>query len=117
MILISRYLVPKGYTGMAIFPFVFLKYSRLKEDKVLVNHERIHLQQQLEMLVLPFYVWYVLEFIIKLMYYRRWKKAYLNISFERECYYNETNLIYLETRPPWYFLKYLRNRDFQLGEK
>jgi hypothetical protein len=31
-------------------------------DKVFVNHEKIHLRQQLELLVLPFYVWYIIEF-------------------------------------------------------
>jgi len=30
MILISKYLVPKGYVGMTIYPFVFLKDARLK---------------------------------------------------------------------------------------
>lgn len=36
MILISKYFVPKGYTGITIFPFIFLKLiSRL--DLVLVT--------------------------------------------------------------------------------
>lgn len=111
MILISKYIVPKGYTGVTIYPFVFLKYHRLRTDKVLVNHECIHLQQQLELLVLPFYVFYVLEFLLKLLYYGNWKKAYLNISFERESYINENNLEYLKSRKPWQFLKYIRANE------
>ena len=112
MILISRYIVPNGYTGVTIYPFVFLKYKGLKTDATLINHERIHLQQQLELLVLPFYVIYVVEFSIRLMQYRDWKTAYRNISFERECYLNETNLEYLKTRTPWRFLKYIRDNEF-----
>ena len=64
MILISKYLVPKGYTGLTIYPFVFLKYRRLKADMTLINHERIHLRQQLELLVIPFYIIYVSEFLL-----------------------------------------------------
>lgn len=112
MILISKYIVPKGYTGLTIYPFVFLKYHRLKTDAILINHEQIHLQQQLELLVLPFYLVYMIEFLIRLVQYRDWKTAYRNISFERECYDNEDNLQYLQTRKFWAFLKYIRANEF-----
>jgi len=113
MVFISKFLIPKGYTGLTIYPFVFLKYEYLKTDKVLINHEKIHLCQQLEMLILPFYVFYVLEFIVRLCQYRSWHKAYRNISFERESYYNESNLKYIQQRSLWSFLKYLRVNDFR----
>lgn len=54
MILISKYLVPKGYVGITLFPFIVLRQSRMKDDPVLINHEKIHLRQQLELLVIPF---------------------------------------------------------------
>ncbi|MFI1772082.1 hypothetical protein [Thalassobellus citreus] len=112
MIFISKYIVPKGYTGLAVFPFVFLKSKDLKEDKTLLNHENIHLRQQLEMLVIPFYLFYVVEFLIRLLQYKNWYEAYRNISFEREAYCNESNLDYLKQRTFWCFLKYLRSHDF-----
>lgn len=112
MILISKYLIPKGYTGVTIYPFVFLKNDALKEDKVLINHEYIHLKQQLELLVVPFYFIYGFEFLMRLIQYRGWKIAYRNISFEREAYYNEDNMEYLKTRKNWRFLKYIRTNDF-----
>ncbi|MFK2818501.1 hypothetical protein U0L90_00115 [Flavobacteriaceae sp. LMIT009] len=112
MILISKYLVPKGYTGLTLYPFVFLKYDRLKYDDTLINHERIHLRQQIELLVIPFYIFYITEFIIRLLQYRNWKQAYRNISFERESYLNEDNLSYLQNRRFWQFLEYLRTDDF-----
>ena len=111
MVFISKYLVPKGYTGIAIFPFVFLKSKALKLNSVLINHEKIHLRQQLELLVLPFYIFYIIEFLLKLVQYKSWQKAYRNISFEREAYFNEADLEYLNNRPFWSFLKYLRNYD------
>ena len=112
MILISKYLIPKGYTGLTMFPFVILKNHLLKEDVVLINHESIHLKQQLELLILPFYFVYGLEFLYRLLRYRNWKRAYRNISFEREAYSNEDDLDYLNTRRNWRFLKYIRGNDF-----
>ncbi len=106
MIFISKYMVPKGYTGIAIFPFIFLKYSSLKEDVVLLNHEKIHLRQQLELLIIPFYILYFLEFIVRFIRWRNWQQAYRNISFEREAYVNEKDLNYLKSRSFWDFIKY-----------
>ena len=107
MILISKYIVPNGYTGLAVFPFVFLKYPELKIDKTLINHEKIHLRQQLELLIILFYLVYLLEFILRLIQYRNWQKAYRNISFEREAYINQKDLNYLKSRSFWSFIKYL----------
>lgn len=111
MILVSKYLVPKGYQGFAFFPFVFLKDKKLKRDKVLINHEKIHLRQQLELLVVFFYVFYVMEFIVRYGQYKTWDLAYRNISFERETYRNECNADYLKQRALWQFLKYIRSHN------
>ncbi|AUP78645.1 hypothetical protein [Flavivirga eckloniae] len=111
MILISKYLVPKGYTGLTIFPFVFLKSKHLRHRTVLINHERIHLRQQMEMLVFLFYFMYIVEFLVRLIQYKKWRLAYRNISFEREAYANEFNLDYLKQRSFWSFLKYLFIND------
>lgn len=116
MILISKYLIPNGYSGITIFPFVVLKYNRLKSDLVLINHEKIHLRQQAELLLLPFYVFYVLEFLCRLLQYKNWNLAYKNVSFEREAYRNENNFDYLKSRQFWYFLKYIRTNEFQSGK-
>ncbi|MCF8274600.1 MAG: hypothetical protein K9I95_12290 [Flavobacteriaceae bacterium] len=113
MILCSKYLVPKGYVGLAIFPFVFLKDKTFKNDVVLLNHENIHLKQQLEFLIIPFFVWYGIEFLIRLYQYKSWYLAYKNISFEREAFANENNANYLKLRGFWQFLKYLCKHDFQ----
>jgi len=111
MILFSKYLVPKGYTGITIYPFVFLKFKSLKDDKVLINHEKIHLKQQIELLVIPFYAFYFVEFIVRFVQYKSWYAAYRNISFEREAYKNENNLDYLKSRPFWAFLSYFKRQQ------
>lgn len=107
IIIISKYLIPKGYTGLTFYPFVIFKYTGSKADEVLMNHERIHIRQQLELLVLPFYFLYFLDFTIKLLKYRNRSLAYRNIVFEREAYANETDSNYIKSRPFFNFLKYL----------
>ncbi|MCF1422513.1 hypothetical protein [Mangrovimonas futianensis] len=107
MIVISKKLIPKGYSGLTIFPFIILKYPELRNDKVLLLHERIHKIQQLELFIIPFYVWYFLEFTIRFFKYRNKRLAYRNISFEREAYLNETDPDYLKSRSVWAFLKYI----------
>ncbi len=96
---------------MTIFPFIFLKNKRLKSSVTLINHEKIHLRQQLELLVVPFYIWYFIEFVIGYIKHKNWFLAYKNISFEREAFYNDANLDYLKSRPFWQFLKYLSKHD------
>ncbi|WP_308993817.1 hypothetical protein QLS71_010250 [Mariniflexile litorale] len=113
MIVISKYLVYKGYLGFACYPFVFLKSKELKKDSVLLNHENIHLRQQIEMLLIPFFLIYGMEFLMRFIQYGNRHVAYRNISFEREAYTHETNLDYLKHRKFWSFLKYLRSNEFQ----
>ena len=106
-LIVAKYLIPKGYRGMAVFPFVLMKYDFDKTNKVFVNHEKIHLRQQFEMLILPFFIWYVLEFLIRLVQYKNKDLAYRNISFEREAYANEKDLDYLKKRSFCRFLIYI----------
>ncbi len=106
MILISKYVVPRGYLGITVFPFIFLKHKVLRRDIILVNHERIHLRQQLELLIIPFFIIYLLEFLCRLLQHKKWRLAYKTISFEREAYKNEKDLDYLNSRSLWAFLKY-----------
>lgn len=107
MIFISKHIVPKGFIGITLFPFIFLKKKALKLNKVLINHERIHLKQQLELLVIFFFIFYVMEWFIKLFKYKNSYIAYQNLSFEREAYQNEKNLNYIESRKFWAFINYL----------
>ncbi len=99
-------MVPRGYAGITIFPFMFLKYKTLKGNTVLVNHEKIHLKQQIELLIIPFFIIYGFEFLVRLVQYKNWKIAYRSISFEREAYSNEWNLEFLQKRSFWNFIHY-----------
>ncbi len=107
MIFISKYIVPKGFVGITLFPFIFLKTKKLKENKTLINHEKIHLKQQSELLIVFFFILYGIEFLIKLIKYKNTYLAYKSLSFEREAYQNETDFNYIKNRNLWSFFKYL----------
>lgn len=78
-----------------------------KKNTTLINHEKIHLKQQIEMLVLPFFLWYVIEYVIRFIQYKNLHLAYKNISFEREAYENEKDLYFLKQRSFLNFLNFL----------
>lgn len=89
MIIVKNNIIPfKGYKAISIWPFIFVRKD-CKFDDVCLNHEKIHLVQQLELLIIPFYIIYLVEWIFK---------GYKNISFEKEAYSNDNNLDYLKTR-------------------
>lgn len=107
MIIFSKYLFHKNFNAIAIWPFIILESKDLGTDNILIYHEKIHLQQQKEMLFLLFFIWYILEFLVKLFVYKNTMITYRNLSFEREAYDHENDLNYLHNRKFWNFLKYL----------
>ena len=108
MILIFRHFFYRNYVGLSLWPFIILRNSSLRGDNVLINHERIHLRQQAELLLVFFYLWYLCEWLVRSLAYRDFYKAYKNISFEREAYHRERDLGYLGRRSPFSFLRYLK---------
>ena len=96
--------------GMALFPFILVKTVKLKTNTVIINHENIHLRQQLELLLVPFYVLYLLHYLLNLLYYWHHDKAYRNIVFEREAYTNENDLEYLKNRKFWNWTRFFASR-------
>jgi hypothetical protein len=107
ILIVFKYLTPRGFRGLTFYPFVFLADKDDKLNEVFINHERIHIRQQIELLILPFYLWYITEYLIRLLQFRNRKKAYYAISFEREAYANEKDLEYLNSRPFWGFVRYV----------
>lgn len=79
-------------------------------NKYVINHERIHTAQQKELLFIPFYILYGIEWIFRLIQYRNIDDAYMNISFEREAYTHGGDLSYLPHRKLYSWIKFLRKR-------
>jgi beta-lactamase regulating signal transducer with metallopeptidase domain len=95
--------------GITLWPFVVLRerynssqYWRRVAERI-INHESIHIKQQEELLIIPFYILYVTEWFFKLFFYG--KDSYYNISFEREAYTNDENLDYLKSRKKYAWIK------------
>jgi hypothetical protein len=91
---------PKDVTGITLAPFGIYIREEIP-DTITINHESIHWKQQLEMLIIPFYFWYLIESIFK---------GYFNISFEQEAYTNQYNKDYLKTRKLYAWFKYLKKQ-------
>ncbi len=110
-IIYNKILPPKGFTAINLFGVIFARSEQAPIDRYIINHEAIHTAQIRELLFIPFYIFYVIEWIIKLIQYRNPKTAYYNISFEREAYSNHHKLEYLKQRKHFSFWKYLVTKN------
>ena len=95
-----------GFKAINLFGILFARKGS-KIDNRTINHESIHTAQMKEMLYILFYIWYIIEWIIRLFMRGN---AYRNISFEREAYGNEHNMNYLNERNKFNWLKYLKRQ-------
>jgi len=93
------------FAAINLFGLLFVKRDA-KIDDVLLRHESIHSRQMRELAYVFFYLFYVAEWLGKLFIYGR--RAYWNISFEREAYCCQHDPHYLQTRRRWAFFRYLR---------
>jgi len=107
-IIYSKYFPPKGFGAINLFGLIIARKEYGKLNDVEKNHERIHTRQMLEMLIIFFYITYIIEWLIRLIQYKDRKKAYLNISYERESYKHMYDLDYLKRRHFFAFIKYYR---------
>lgn len=114
-----------GFSGchtITIGPLVFSKRPESKVSQRLRNHEACHADQWCEVTgatllillachmafgipvwwlwtaALEYYIWYGLEYLVKLAVYRDAGKAYKAVCFEREAYSNELDDNYTENR-------------------
>ena len=75
---------PRHYRAITLFPLVFYKCEKLSEREV--RHEKVHLYQQLALLLVLFYLLYLLFWLVALIRYRDGYRAYRAIPFERSAY-------------------------------
>lgn len=104
-IVYNNILPVKGFTAMNLFGIIFARNEYKPLARRIQNHEAIHTVQMKEMLYIFFYLWYLVEWLVKLFRYGR--NAYENISFEREAYTYQYDYFYLEKRKKYYWIKRL----------
>ena len=71
--------VKKWVDGIAVYPFIFIKKKERTPDeyRTLLEHEKIHIRQQLKGWIIGFYVSY---------FYYSWKYGYKENPYEVEAY-------------------------------
>lgn len=115
MKIIRNNIIPvKGFKAINLFGVLFVRGNAVIGEKTL-RHEHIHTMQMREMLYVPFYLWYGIEYVIRFFGwsfgkknpYRPNDRPYYRMSFEREAYANEHDVHYPKTRKHFSWLKYI----------
>jgi len=105
MRIVENNIIPfEGFLAINLFGVMFVrKGKKHKISERTIRHEQIHTAQMREMLYVFFYLWYLIEWLIRLPF----SNAYVNVSFEREAYINDNSSEYLNNRKPYSWMKYL----------
>lgn len=131
-------LIPfKGFQAITILPFIFARNSAKWLKDYVLNHETIHLRQQLEVLIASaaviaalilifgwswwwmltsfgvYYTWYGLEWLVRLAICHDTNLAYKNIAVEQEAYLNEHDMGYLKGRRLFAWVEYIGKQSFR----
>lgn len=100
-IIYNKYIPFKGFKCVNLFGVLFVRTgSRITARDF--RHELIHTAQMKELLYVPFYLLYVLEWLVRLLICKGdTRKAYRTLSYEREAYAHEGEADYLKRRKPY----------------
>ena len=102
----SRFVKWIGYAGFSFGIWImFAPVANITPR--LIRHETIHYRQQLEMLFVFHWLWYGIEYLVRLIIYGNHEAAYRNLSFEREAYMNDGDAAYLTNRRLYSWVKYI----------
>lgn len=104
----NKYIPFKGFLAINLFGILFVRSdARRSLNEIDINHEAIHTAQMREMLYIGFYIWYFIEWTIRLIMTFDSHESYRRLSFEVEAYSNEKNLTYLTNRKHFNWMKLL----------
>ena len=111
-VIYSKHIPFRGFLAINLFGTIFIREDQRGSlsEKVLIEitqHEYIHTLQMREMLYVFFYLWYFVEWIIRIFIHGP-GKAYHNISFEREAYTHDRNPSYPQERKHYAWLRCMR---------
>jgi hypothetical protein len=72
--------------GITLWPFIFIAASEKDCPAWLLKHEQVHIRQQLNWLIIPFYVVYLWDYFKGRLKGYTHDLAYRSIRFEVEAY-------------------------------
>lgn len=107
-IVYNKYIPIKGFGAINLFGIIFARKDYGELSPTDINHEKIHSYQMKELWIIPFYIIYILEWVIRLIQYKKLITAYYNISFEKEAYRQMNNHNYLQNRKRFAFIDYYK---------
>lgn len=100
-------LIPfRGFVAVNLFGVVFVRRGHVASARLL-RHEGVHSVQMRELLWVGFYLWYVMEWLVRLVVCRR--RAYMGIGFEVEARLGADDEGYLHKRRPYAWARYMFN--------
>lgn len=125
MIIVSPFLVRIcskvfGFScgAFTIFPFIFVRDKEILNNKEYINHERIHLYQYMETLIVGLVIIALCEYIYARIFLKmNALDAYYFMSHEQEAHQNDTNMEYLKHRKIFslfYYIHPKRKKKFTL---
>lgn len=96
-------------TAITLAPFGIYIKKGVAPSPRLIRHEKIHWEQQMELGIIFFYLWYLIEWMVKgaLPPYDKGENGYKEISFEREAYGFDEVKGYLNIRSKYAWLRYV----------
>ena len=110
----SKIIPFKGFYACTIFNCIYrnIKYRNTPISSITLNHEKIHMSQSHDFNIgfcgyFLFYLFYGLEWLLKLPFFVAGYRIYRSLSFEQEAYKNESNKEYLEQRKRFAWVKYI----------
>lgn len=103
MVIYNSIIPFKGYKAINLLGLIFVRKG-CNFTATDLQHEKIHTAQMLELLIIGFYLWYLIEWLFLLFKYGTWSKAYRNIRFEKEAYANQGTPDYLKNRKHYNYL-------------
>jgi hypothetical protein len=106
-IIYNKLLPPKNFVALNLFGVIFARKEYMPIMGRTINHEAIHTAQMREMLYVFFYIWYGVEWFVRLTQYGDRRMAYRNISFEKEAYEYDAYPEYLRYRKLYNWFRHL----------
>jgi hypothetical protein len=91
--------------AITLFPFII---SRDEMSETTIRHECIHIEQQRELWVIPFYLLYGFYWLKGKWAGMTNDEAYMNIPFEQEAYRKMYDENYLKTRKRFAWRDYIK---------
>ena len=105
---ISHFIPGRKFRILCVWPFLFVSNAEPRPlPPEVLNHERIHARQQLEMLWVFFFIWYGAEFMIRWFQQGDRFRAYRSLSHEQEAFRYERDAQYLKVRKLFAWISFM----------